>query len=331
MTNGRRGWLPVVGGIVISVAAVLFLAWAVDLSQTWTTLSAAHPWPLAAVLPIVAVQLVIRSWRWRLLLAVGPGGAAPRVRRLLPVLAIGYLGNSVLPARLGEPIRAWLVARREGLSVASALGSVAFERLIDVASLAAVAAVASATSGGPAWITRGAVAVAAAATIVIVTLVAVDVPAVARRLGALLGRRAPWIQGGMRHIVAFSVAVGGQRRPAIVAAAIVSSVAWLMDGLSFWSVATALQLGISPAAALVIAAVAVLGTAIPSAPGYVGTFELAAVAAGTAVGLHAGEALALAVAAHFLVTVPLAALGAAAAISLSVDLRAAADAAVRER
>jgi glycosyltransferase 2 family protein len=61
------------------------------------------------------------------------------VRRIVPVLLIGYLGNAVLPARLGEPIRAHLLARREGLSSALVFGTAVLERIIDLATLAIIA------------------------------------------------------------------------------------------------------------------------------------------------------------------------------------------------
>ncbi len=85
-------------------------------------------------------------------------------------MLIGYLGNAVLPARLGDPIRAVLVGRRETIPASSAFGSVVLERAIDTLTLALIAAPAAALAGAPDWAVRTAVlaAVLAGAVIVIV-------------------------------------------------------------------------------------------------------------------------------------------------------------------
>ena len=58
---------------------------------------------------VVAVQVALRSFRWSLLLPVRPEGRPIPARRLAPPLLVGYLGNTVLPARLGEAMRAVIV------------------------------------------------------------------------------------------------------------------------------------------------------------------------------------------------------------------------------
>ena len=65
----------------------------------------------------------------------GPGRADPRVRFLpmLGYLLVGYLANNILPARLGELVRSHYLGDREGISRASALGTVVVERVVDTA------------------------------------------------------------------------------------------------------------------------------------------------------------------------------------------------------
>ena len=66
-------------------------------------------------------------------------------------MLVGYLGNAVLPARLGEPMRAVIASRRERIGTTEALGSVLVERVIDIATLAVVGFVAALIVAGPAW------------------------------------------------------------------------------------------------------------------------------------------------------------------------------------
>ena len=112
--SGHQGSLAIrLVGLLVSLAAVWLVVHSVDLGACATVLSHANPVPLVACLAVIATQVTLRSFRWRLLLPPPPGGGHIEVRRIAPPLLVGYLGNAVLPARLGEPIRAYLVARRE--------------------------------------------------------------------------------------------------------------------------------------------------------------------------------------------------------------------------
>jgi uncharacterized protein (TIRG00374 family) len=122
------------------------------------------------------------------------------------------------------------------------------------------------------------------------------------------------------------------RSGAIVVAAIVSAACWMLDATTFWLVAQSIGVPVSPAAALLIGAVTVLGTALPSAPGYVGTFELAAATTAQALGVVAAPALALAVLAHAMTVLPIAGAGAVSLVAMNARLgRLATDAAGAER
>jgi glycosyltransferase 2 family protein len=117
--------------------------------------------------------------------------------------------------------------------------------------------------------------------------------------------------------VAFAQGVDRGRSPRrLLAVAGLSCVCWGLDALVFWLVAQAIDVPLSVPAAVLIAAMTVLVTAIPAAPGYVGTYELAATSTAAALGVPGAEALAVAVLAHVLTTVPLA-LGGVLALGIS--------------
>jgi uncharacterized protein (TIRG00374 family) len=240
----------------------------------------------------------------------------------LPPLLVGYLGNAVLPARLGEPMRAVLAGRRERVGTTEALGSVLLERLIDVATLAVVAFGAARVVGAPDWISQvlGVAALGGVVGMAILISVGIQpVVAIADRIG--LDRR-PALKALVRR---FAASVGGPgRRRAIAISAGVSIGAWLLDAVSFWLAARAVGVELAYPAALLIAGFTVLGTAVPSAPGYVGTFELAAAAAAGALGVPSAEALAMAVVAHVMTLAPMALGGAASLPIIGTSLAAAA-------
>ena len=110
--------------------------------------------------------------------------------------------------------------------------------------------------------------------------------------------------------VAFAQGVDRGRSPRrLLAVAALSCLCWGLDALVFWLVAQAIGVQLSVPAAVLIAGMTVLVTAIPAAPGYVGTYELAATTTAAALGVPGPEALAVAVLAHILTTVPLALAG----------------------
>lgn len=126
-------------GLGVSVLLLLVLVWQVDLTEMREALSDANYVYLAPSIALYFVGVYFRALRWRYLLRpLRPLTAS----RLYPVVVIGYMANNLLPARLGELVRAYYLARREQLSTSSALGTVAVERVYDGVTLLALAAVA---------------------------------------------------------------------------------------------------------------------------------------------------------------------------------------------
>lgn len=316
-----RRLLPIFIGVVISAVAIAVLVRTFDIGAMLDVLAQTDIQWLLAAGGVIMIQLVLRTIRWRALLPPGPNGLPIPVARLLPVLLIGYLGNAVLPARLGEPIRAVLVDRRERVGLPEALGSVLLERIVDLATLAVIVLLAALIVGAPPWITRIATIAAAIGGLVVLLLATTGVT----RLVAILARhpaviRREFVSRAMAALERLANTVGGPaRRRAIGLAAAISALAWLLEGSTFWLVARSLDIELTPTSAMLIAGVTVLGTAVPSAPGYLGTYDLAASFAAKALGVPEAEALAFAVLVHAVTLLPIA-LGGMLSL-LALDLR----------
>ena len=320
----RRHRLARVAGIAVSVFSVWLVFRLVDVRATAEQLARANPAPLAAALGVIAFQLLLRTIRWRALLAVTDPPGPLRIRALLPVLLVGYLGNAVLPARLGEPIRAYLVARQERIDGARAFGTVVLERVLDTASLAWLAFGAAVAASAASWLVQATGLVAAAGVVGVLVLVSGGVGLVTQWLESvgvrLRVQRAADLVRFIRLVA--SGADGAVQRGTVTLAIGVSLACWLLDATTFWLVGRSIGIDLAPAVALLIAAVTVLGTAIPSAPGYVGTFELAAAYTAGALGVPGSSALALAVLAHAVTVLPVAIAGAASVAASGSSLGA---------
>ena len=316
--SGMRRQLVVAAGLLISGFAIWFVLQSINVGEAVEVIGRAHPAMLLAIIGVVAVQSLVRAWRWSILVPARRDGSRISAIRLVPPMLVGYLGNAVLPARLGEPMRAVIAARRERIGTTEALGSVLLERLVDIAMLALVGFIAAVVVAGPAWTIQllgVAAAVGLVGMAVLLTIGLEPLIRLADLLGLARRRRLREIAGR------FMATLGGRsQRGPLLAAAGLSMVAWILDAGSFWLAGQAVGADLSYLAVMVVSAVSVLGTAVPSAPGYVGTFELAAAGTATALGVPGPEALAMAVVVHVVTLLPLALAGAVSLVGMGTSL-----------
>lgn len=323
VTASRRAWLWRGIGLLISVVAVAIVFSTVDVVATWDVLSAADLVVLTAALVVLALQISVRGLRWRILLPPRPDGSPIPVARTIPPMLVGYLGNAILPARLGEPIRALLVARRERIDALVAFGATILERGIDTVTLALIGFAAALTLGAEWWIVAVSAIVSLVGLVALGLLVAVGLTRLADIAAAVLERigqaeRTQRLQGWARS---FATGVDRGRNLRRLGKALGLSVfAWTLDALIFYIVALSLGIELGYAGAMLIGAVSVLATAIPAAPGSIGTFELAATATAVALGVPRPEALALAVLVHLVTVLPVAIAGAVSLIAMGTGL-----------
>ncbi len=331
--RARRAVLAMVG-LVISAIALIVVGRSVDLAQTGRILASAAPGPLIIALAVLFLGLAIRLFRWLVLLPPRRDGSRVGARNLLPILVVGYLGNAVLPARLGEVLRSFLAAQREQVAFGGALGSVLLERVVDTATLAVLAFVAAAGLGAAGWIVQGTGLIAGAGVIIVIVLATWGFRPFVRLLEqfARIAVLRPVVTSLMARLEQFVYWSGGaHRRQALAIAVVLSLGAWLGDATMVWLVGQSVGVALPPLGAVLVLAITALATAIPSAPAYVGTFELAAVAAAGAVGVQPTDALALAVLAHGLTLLPTVTLGPIALAGMGGGLRRMSLAAIEER
>ena len=136
LVNNWRFWLAV----VVSALFILLLFYQVDLGEIRSALLEANYLYVAPAIAFYFGAVYFRSVRWRYLLS--PLRTIP-VSRLYPVIVIGYMANNLLPARLGELVRCYYLARRERFNSSAALATIAVERVYDGVTLLAFAAVAA--------------------------------------------------------------------------------------------------------------------------------------------------------------------------------------------
>jgi glycosyltransferase 2 family protein len=125
----------------VSLLAIALLGWFLrdaNLADVWLHVRSAHKGLLLLSLVFVAATFWIRAFRWRKLLApIGP----TRYRTVFRTGVIGFAALSILPARVGDLLRPYLLAKQEGLPFSAAFATIVMERVLDLVAVLALMAV----------------------------------------------------------------------------------------------------------------------------------------------------------------------------------------------
>jgi uncharacterized protein (TIRG00374 family) len=113
----------------LAFALLFFFLWGIDMRAVWMHVQNANIAFLVMAFGCVVTTYLSRALRWQYLLApIGP----TRFRTALRTTLIGFAALSLLPARVGDLLRPYLLARREGLSPAATFATVIAERVLDL-------------------------------------------------------------------------------------------------------------------------------------------------------------------------------------------------------
>jgi uncharacterized protein (TIRG00374 family) len=297
-------------GIVVSTTAILLVAQSADIPAALARMAIVDLRLLAFPALVVAAQMWVRAWRWAILLSAAQPAQIP-VRAALWPTAGGYLGNVVLPGRLGEVVRIVLISRGTPVTATAATASVLVERVVDLLALLAFATASYGAVGAIGWLPLlGMLALLLGFGLVL-------------RISSWLAERVPAsLPARVRDVlVRFLKALHGTGPVPIAQAWLISLLAWLMDAVTVYLCAVALGVTISPATAILLSAGAALGAALPAAAAAFGTYELGAVAIAALVGVPADDALRVALMSHVLGVVVILALGVVGIVATSIDPR----------
>jgi len=217
--------------------------------------------------------------------------------------------NNVLPLRVGDIVRATVFPASIGVGRVAATGSIIMERLIDLLTLLVCLAIGTTALGAstlPDWLSAGALVlgmVGAAALFAIFLFSgllsrAVGLFAAGRRSGSPLRKVA---ELGANFLLSFQQ----MSSPGVLTGVFaLSMLAWLGEAGLFWAVLAGFGVPAGLLPALLVTAFVTLSTLLPSSPGYVGPFHLAAISALVLLGQDKDVATSFAVLAHLMLWIP---------------------------
>ena len=270
----RAGGLRTWAGYAVSLALLALLIRSLDPAALAAVLGEADFRLLPLAVGLYFVGLLVRSVRWSLLLPPG----AVTVQTLFRALAIGFTINNLLPARLGEVARAYLLNRWAGVAYGITLASVVVERVLDGLTLVVLLLVAIALVPSPPGYLPGIGATVGAAFLGISLVLALAAwqPRLLDRATRTVAQRLPVRAGDLLVRVAASFVEGlrGLRGPGVLLRlAALSLLGWLAELSLFYVIMVCFPFAATFPLAVLIGTAANFATLIPSSPGYVGTFD----------------------------------------------------------
>ena len=315
-------------GIAASVALLWWALHDVSATEVLREIRRADPLLLGLAVLVSTLGFLVRALRWGALLFPAAGRVPLEPR--FAATNVGFAANNLLPARVGEIVRALVLTRLTRVPVAASLGSLVVERLFDALVLVGLMFGAMATPGFPAFADIGGVDTRAAAALIFVASVVGGVAlfALAAAPQATLRITARVLPAGLsnrvlRPLESFAAGLGALSDARVFAVSLAWALGqWLFLALSFLLALRAFGIDhVSFAGAVFLQSLIGLAVAVPSAPGFFGPFEAAAKVGLSLWGVPAGQAVSFAVGFHIGGFIPVTVIGLIYASRLGMSWR----------
>ena len=261
--------LAVVG--VASSAVFLWLAVRdADLSAVRRALAEARIELVLLAVVVFGCGWALQAARWQRI----ANTLHPPLRRFYGMVLSGLACNNVLPVRIGELLRAGWLSREAPMPGGRALGSVALDRACDVVTLTVFLAIGVQAVASTDWLVRLAVGASIAILVIAVALIGARMYTARRTRDRRSRNRARRLVRDTIEMLAEPV---GRRRVATWMGLSVAT--WTLVTVAVVLVGRSIGLDFTPVEAVFVSSTLSLGVAIPSSPGYVGTYQWLGIAA----------------------------------------------------
>jgi glycosyltransferase 2 family protein len=272
-------------GIGLSFVLLYFAFRNTNFREVWVQIRTIDPLLLLLATALCTFVFWIRAWRWKAILQ--PVKPDIPFRSRFASVTIGFMGNNLLPARIGEFMRAYSLSRQEAVTLVASFASLVLERLFDGMMVTSLLFLAMRLPDFPpirirpdvdfSRIASGAGVVVVVAFAVLLLLVLFPRPAVRgmEQVVQYLPKRVrrPIIDA----LEAFLTGGGILRSPLLVSRAVFwSIVLWLVNAAGFYCAFLAFDIDLPFTAALFFQSCIALAVSAPSGPGFFGIYHFAA-------------------------------------------------------
>lgn len=300
--------------MLISVIFVWLALRGLKIDQVWLHIRGANYWWLFPSVLVYFLAVWARTWRWGYMLRPLKSVSTAR---LFPVVVIGYMGNNIFPFRAGELLRSYVLRLREDIPISASIATVVVERVFDGLVMLVFVFVALPLTPIPGDNGRIQAIVTLASggffAALIIFFIMAAFPDHFYRLAQWFGDKllpqkiaAPLLQflhrflSGLESLRSFR---------SVLMIFFTSVIIWLLETVKYWFIMQAFDFNVSFFALMLMNGVVNLATTLPSAPGYVGTFDEPGIEILKLYGVDANIAAAYTLVLHVALWLPITILG----------------------
>lgn len=297
-------------GTIISVFFLYLSMRGIEWDVLWSVLRDTRASYLVPALIIGMLSHYFRAYRWKFMLLT-----IKRIstNSLFVATMIGLMANNLLPARLGEFVRAYVLGQREEISRTASFATIVYERIVDVFSLLVLLWVLLLRVPGPEWLARSALWLLAANVLLMAAMLAME------RYRNVVIRFVAWasrplserVRGQIHRVTEGYIdgLAGMIQARTLLPIALSSMLVWGFALVAVYLCFGALAIEVPYIASVAVVVLIAMGSMIPSAPAYLGTTQYACVLSLGLFGVGKSEALAYSILFHALQFFPVTALG----------------------
>jgi len=295
--------------MILSMVSLALVLRGLDLAAVGKALAQIDYAWLAVAMAFYFVVLWLKVTRWWLMFHPH----LLRKRKVLSALCIGYLFNAVMPARLGELVRTYVLGELEGVSKAFVLSTIVVEKILDVLMVLLLLVCLFPLMTFPAWVRTSGATVGVLFLVLFGLVLALTQQReyLLSQLSSVLGCL-PETTGRaiLKHL---DSAIRGldilRGRDLAIKLWGLSLVAWLLNTPFVMALLFALHIPVPYTAAVFVLCVTSLGMTVPSSPGYLGTFHYLVVVSLSLFGVGREPATSFAIVLHLCTFLPISLLG----------------------
>jgi len=288
-------------GILISLVLVYLSIRGINLQDIYRDLRKIQLHFVVFFIFLVILMQWLRSYRWGVIMR--PLEKIDQFS-LFSVTSVGFLAIVAIPARIGELARPYLIARKSNIKMSSALGSVIVERVLDSFSVLAIAVIVLLLNDLPSWMIKSSIFLFLLTLLIFCCILGLiwrreaSLKIINRILRKLPGKMAHKIDELLHHFIdGFQIIVNIKM---LLYLFFLSSLVWLIDVLSIYVLLEAFGFNLPLMASFVVMIILIVGIAVPTAPGFIGSWHFSCILALSFFGIGKPEAFSFAVVYHFL-------------------------------
>lgn len=265
-------------GVIVTIACLVAALWGVNLQQIQESFRQANYWTLPVMLGLLFLFFWLKAYRWRMLLEPV---RKLKISEVAPAMMIGFMGNNILPAHLGEFLRVYVLGRQFQIPKTTVLSTVVLERLFDIVAILCYLWCGIYFAPGLSKDYQTASLFLAGIMPVIILVLAAyliwteAVIGLFQKLFSLI----PFLPEKLTHLVLEMMRAGAEGMASMKSGRLAfgiiwtSFAQWFINGLSILVALWSFQIEITPLAAFVVLGVTAFGVTVPATPGFFGVVQ----------------------------------------------------------